>query len=196
MKNTKQSSLIALLFSMALVTCQTHSDAQNLTYWNKIKRTSIGIQAGHYDLDAGLALQITTPLFLSESFALRFTGAVQWLETYRQKKLDLIPYNSVRTGLVYNFPMIDRSRIYLEGGYYMIIPNNTFSNEDLVNGGYGILGLEMFFYQHPQLVASFFAEIGITALDAKAERLIDERSYANGPLFTVGFRFHPFGSIE
>jgi hypothetical protein len=193
MKNNTKYLLSLLIITIATLSLYPFSDCYSQSYWDKIKRTSVGVQGGHYDMDAGVAIQVTTPLFFSESFSLRFTGAVQWLETYYQRRLDLIPYHSVRTGLVYNLPMEDRARVYFEAGSFMIFPNKSFSHKELVNGGYGVIGAEFFFYQHSRLVVSYFAEMGFTALDTKAERLQDERSYSNGLLVTTGFRFYPFG---
>jgi hypothetical protein len=196
MKTKPKSSshhLAFLMITIATLSLYPFEDCYSQSYWDKIRRTSVGIQGAHYDMDAGIAIQVTTPLFFSESFSLRFTGAVQWLETYYQKRLDLMPYHSMRTGLVYNLPMMERSRVYFEVGSYMIFPNKTFSNKEVVNGGYGVIGAEFFFYQHPRVVVSYFAEMGFTALDTKAERLQDERSYSNGLLVTTGFRFYPFG---
>jgi hypothetical protein len=192
--NTKSPYVLAhLIITTAALSLFPFNDCNSQSYWDKIKRTSVGIQGGHYDMDAGIAIQVTTPLFFSESFSLRFTGAVQWLETYYQRRLDMVPYHSMRTALVYNLPMMDRSRVYFEAGSFMIFPNKSFSKKDLVNGGYGVIGAGFFFYQHPRVVVSYFAEMGFTALDTRAVRLRDERSYANGLLVTTGFRFYPFG---
>ena len=165
-------------------------------YWNKIKRTSFGISGGYYDIDAGIALQATSPLFWGEKFAIRLSGARQWIEMYPSSDIEFIPYSSIRTGLVYNFPMIERARIYVEGGPFTVFPNKAYSEKDVIHGGYGVLGTEIFFSQRPKLVLLYFFELGFIALDDNEEKLNDGHPYAEGILFTTGFRFHPFGTTD
>lgn len=183
------------LLTIGLVLCATVcSFGQD--YWNKIKRSSFGISVGHYNIDPGIAGQFTSPLFWNERLSLRLTGALQWMEAYNSYENELVPYNSFRTGLVYNFPMIDKARIYLEGGYFMVIPNKSISEKSVINGGYGVTGLELFFYQKPKLVALYFFELGFIALNENEKRTNDGHPYSEGMMFTTGFRFHPFGAVD
>jgi hypothetical protein len=160
---------------------------------DRIKKTSLGISVGHYDMDLGVSFNITTPLFLQNRFSLRFAGSLQWLE-YNNKANNFmwIPYHSTRSGIVYNFEMIDRSRVYFEAGYCLIMPNTKFSEKKLINGGYGAVGVELFFYQHPKLIALYYFEVGLTQVNAEAEKRREKIRYSSGLTFTTGFRFHPF----
>jgi hypothetical protein len=184
-------ALLTIGLVLCAIVCCSGQD-----YWNKIKRSSFGISVGHYDIDPGIAGQFTSPLFWNERLSLRLSGALQWMETYTSNGTDFVPYNTFRTGLVYNFPMIDKARVYLEGGYFMVIPNKSISEKSVINGGYGVTGLELFFYQKPKLVALYFFELGFIALKDNEKRSNDGHPYSEGMMFTTGFRFHPFGTVE
>ena len=197
MKTSRKNSIhsIPYLLTVGLVLFSfVNSSGQD--YWHKIKRTSFGISGGYYDVDTGLALQATSPLFWGEKFAIRLSGARQWMEIYSSDDTDFVPYNSIRTGLVYNFPMMERARIYLEGGPFTVFPNKAYSEKDVIHGSYGVIGTEIFFYQRPKLVLLYFFDLGFIALNNNEEKLNDGYPYGEGVLFTTGFRFHPFGTVD
>lgn len=100
-----------------------------------------------------------------------------------------MPYTVYKLGLIGVGGMINQSiRLYGEGGIVYIIPNDDFSEENSVSGGYGLFGFEFFMNKGSSIC--YFIELGSMGIGASAEKLPGKPLYANGFSTSVGLRVH------
>jgi len=96
------------------------------------------------------------------------------------------PYSNISFGLIGVGGEIGNfARLYGEGGFILLLPNNEFSSESNELGGYGLFGFEFYTYEH----FNYFIELGATGTGAVADKVAGNPIYSNGFLINVGFRF-------
>ncbi|MEQ8909889.1 MAG: hypothetical protein RIC95_11890 [Vicingaceae bacterium] len=151
------------------------------------KGFEIGFQLNEYHQDFGLGLNVTTPYLIKEYVAIRLRANSQFLQHLDPKSLTetWTPYQNLSLGFFGHRAMIhEKIGLYGEGGILGIFPNDDFSKEDFVIGGYGLFGFEFYFVDQ----FSYFIEAGGVGSGAKADKLPTEPIYSNGFLINVGFR--------
>lgn len=153
-------------------------------------RYSFAFFGGEFGYDAGLGMEIGSPSFFNNRFCIRVRGNVNWSE---QVKADLnrwATYKSIGANLIYNFLSVDRGRIYIEAGTFIIVPNKTFSGKCCQPGLNVSTGTELFVINNSSLDIAYYFSGGIGFSRATAEKLENHPKYANGFIFANGFRFY------
>lgn len=92
-------------------------------------------------------------------------------------------------GINYHWSITNRLNLYSEGGVVFLFPNNSFSDESIGFGGYGLFGFEFFFTENTSRNPSYFIELGGIGTGAVASKIVSNPIYANGFLISVGYRF-------
>jgi hypothetical protein len=175
--------------SMNFMALHMHAQTESGDLSN-IHGPSVGVGAGHFGDDAGLSVSFTSPSFFDSKLTVRFSPGVQWSEYYFAHASEWTSYATVKTGLVYTIRIIDRSRIYTEAGSFMIFPNRILSAKKQLQGGYGVLGFELFIYTKPAASIGYYFEYGYVGISAYAEKLERNPRYSNGVNISTGFRFY------
>ncbi|HBT16185.1 MAG TPA: hypothetical protein DEB05_04425 [Firmicutes bacterium] len=157
---------------------------------SKYSHLSLGFNLNNFHHDFGFGVNLTTPYFLNNRVAVRFSANSSYFEgiPINKTEYDWMPYTSCQLGLIGASAMVnDLIRLYGEGGVIYIIPNRQFSEKNVV-GGFGHFGFE--FFMNSGSPVCYFIEVGSLGTGAKAERLSEKPIYANGFATSVGLRFH------
>lgn len=153
-------------------------------------KISIGLSAGHFRYDPGVAVEFTTKAFLQDQISIRVKGSIQWLEAYKATYDHWANYRSFSAGLVYNGTITDRVRFYVEMGMLAIVPDVSFSDESFIEGFYEFNGLEITITEKPNLLMTFFFGAGPAFIDATAEKIEGSPRYGNGIHYINGLRVY------
>tara|TARA_B100000965_G_C19583846_1_gene754785 strand:- start:993 stop:1529 length:537 start_codon:yes stop_codon:yes gene_type:complete len=151
------------------------------------KGFEVGFQLSEYQQDFGLGIQITSPYLFKESIALRLRANKQYLQHIDKKEVKEVwtPYLNLSLGVFGHRAKIhEKVALYGEGGVIGLIPNDKFSDENFVFGGYGLFGFEFYFIDS----FCYFIEAGGVGTGATADQIPSEPIYCNGFLMNVGFR--------
>ncbi|HEY0656271.1 MAG TPA: hypothetical protein VGD65_24220 [Chryseosolibacter sp.] len=149
---------------------------------------SIGISAGHYDYDPAIGLEVTSPGILN-NFRFRLKVNHNWSERYQAASGHWANFNSYWCAFIYNTDAVDRTRIFLESGAYLIQPNKVFSSAKMHTGCFAAIGVEFFVAPNTRERFSYFFSGGFAAINARADKLEGRPHYGHGFIFTNGFRY-------
>ncbi len=149
---------------------------------------SFGITAGHYYFDPAIGLEITSPGILN-NFRFRVRANHNWSERYQAASGHWATFNSYWCALTYNTDPIDRTRIFLESGAYLIQPDKVFSSARIHTGCFAAVGVELFVAPNTTERLSYFFSGGFAAINARADKLEGRPRYGQGVIFTNGFRY-------
>lgn len=151
---------------------------------------SFGVSAGELGEDSGIGIEVSSPTFCNERLCIRLKGNVMWLEQYKSVYDHWVPYRSVGISFAYNFKVIERSRVFLDFGPYMIFPDTKFSDVRAIEGVNCSIGVEIFLINTPTLRWAYYFSGGIAHLHARAEKLEHTPQYGDGFIFNNGFRIY------
>jgi hypothetical protein len=153
-------------------------------------RYSIAVFAGGLGYDAGVGLEIGSPAFSNNRLCIRLKGNINWLEEYKTTYNHWAKYRSAGASVVYNFINVDRSRIFVETGPYIILPDKRFSKRNSYQGLSAAAGIEMFILHTSSVNMCYYFCVGIAYSKATADNLENQPKYGNGFIFSNGFRFY------
>ena len=153
------------------------------------KRFGVGVSAGHYGVDGGFGIDLTSPLVIRNHFGFRVRGNIVWLEEYKATSDHWATYHTAFTGLLYRRRLSPRADFVTEAGAIIIFPHNKFSGEKIENGHYALVGIEHYL-SHKVNVLTHHISIGLIASGARAEKLEYSPKYGSGFVFNTGFRFY------
>lgn len=155
-----------------------------------LRKMSVGVSAGHYRYDPGLALEVTTKAFLQNQLSIRVRGSVQWMEEYKATYNHWVTYRSVSAGLVYNGTISEKARFFAEVGMLAIIPDNRFSEKRFIEGFYEFNGVEIVFLNKENYLLSFYFGLGPAFINATAEKIEGNPRYGNAVHYINGMRIY------
>ena len=174
----KKFILITLLFFF--LPGITHAQENSIS--NKF---GIGFQLAQYQKDFGFGLNITSPYFAKNKFALRTRINLMYNQNTQNNETAWSPYSNVSLGLVGVSGKIGKSiRLYGEGGFIGLFPSKEFSSDNFLLGGYGLFGFEFYMSSNN----NYFIEIGGIGTGAIADKIENKPIYSNGLLISTGFR--------
>lgn len=154
----------------------------------KSNNVGFGFNISQVQNDFGIGLDIISPYFAKSKIAVRVGGNFKWLEHLENEITTWTPYQNIQIGIRgRQFIVEDKLNIYGEGGSMIIFPNNEFSSENTIAGGYGLFGFEF----KPSEKFGFYLELGGVGTGAIADKLATKPIYSNGFISTVGFRITP-----
>ena len=157
---------------------------------SKYSHLSLGFNLNNFHHDFGFGVNLTTPYFLNNRVAVRFSANSSYFEgiPINKTEYDWMPYTIYKLGIIGTSAMInDLIRLYGEGGVIFIIPNSCFSEKNGL-GGYGHFGFE--FSVDSCSPVCYFIELGSVGTSARAEKILNKPIYANGFATSVGLRYH------
>lgn len=184
------TTIPALLFVASALFIQgavAQTDQKSAANPNK---PALGISAGHYSYDPGVAIEFTTRGIFQNHLSLRIKGGTQWLEDYKAVHHEWVSYHTFSVGVVYNQKLFDRTRFYAELGMIGIMPNTRFSDSGLVEGLYELNGLEIGLLQKEDYSISLFLGVGPSFAKAYAEKMEGRPRYGHGLNFVNGLRVY------
>lgn len=177
-------ALIKLLF--AVVACPLVVNGQGIPALDK--KYALAISANEIGYDAGVGVEFSTPAFLFHKLRARLKANKAWLECYKAAVDHWATYHSVGASLVYDVVRIERSAVYAEFGAHMLFPGRKFSSAAHIQGLNGLLGADLFIVNTDAINVSYFFSGGVTMATAHAEKLEGSPAYADGFVFSTGFR--------
>lgn len=183
-------TIFAILFvasPLVMLRVVAQTDVQPVQVTSK---PSIGISAGHYRYDPGVAVEYTTRGVFQNHLSLRIKGGVQWLEDYKAIHHHWALYHTFSAGLVYNGALFDRARFFAELGVIGIAPNSRFSNNGFVQGLYEFNGLEINLIRKEGYTMCLFVGAGPAFIKAFAEKIEGRPRYGHGLHFINGVRMY------
>lgn len=176
MKNIGISFLL-ILFSINYLVAQDSS--------NKLKGLDVGFQLNQFQQDFGIGLNVAFPAIIKDRLVIHLRGNWMWNQHVYKNESTWSDYANLMLGLSSPKAMISKQiGLYGEGGVIAILPNQRFSSEDALIGGYGLFGFEFFF--DPSF--NYFIELGGVGTSATEDKLPGKEIYSNGFMTTVGFR--------
>lgn len=151
--------------------------------------TRWGFQLDRYQDDFAFGLNLTTPRFANDRLAVRLNGNLAFHKHLSggsgARTETWTPYANASVGLVGLADRVGESiRLYGEGGAIGLVPSNSFSDETMAVGGYGLFGFSFV----AETSRSWFIEIGGVGTAARADALSTDPVYSNGLMIRVGFR--------
>jgi len=176
-----------LTLTFCLLSAQSFSQIDSVLL-QRVSRPGIGVTAGVLGVDTGLGLEVTSSSFLKKRLAIRLKGGINWNEWYMVLMEDKATYPFFSASLVFNTLPMNRSRVFIEAGAFVLLPSNKFSDKESVNGINISTGVELFLTHKPHLTFSYFFGGGLAFCNATAEKLDSRPSYGNGPAFNTGLR--------
>lgn len=142
--------LIAILFTVSTtVYAQSEENGEENAGTNpRATHLALGFEMTDIQNDYGLGLNITTPYFAKEKIVIRLHGGISWKEGAAADDLDpnytWKRYFPLRLGLVISVGMgYGLSRLYSEAGVIICVGATTIA-KDMIVGGYGALGFELY----------------------------------------------------
>lgn len=148
---------------------------------------SLGIFGGDYGYDAVLGMELTSPEFIKNHISVRLKVNYTWLEHYKANFDQWATFNTYWCGLNYNTRTIDRGRVFVEGGSYLIAPDKKFSSTKYHFGYFASIGVELFVAPHNQNL-TYFISGGFANTHAHADKIEGSPRYGSGLIFSNGFR--------
>jgi len=174
-------SLLFAVLVLAGTTLSLSAKAQTNT-------VGFGFNINQIQNDFGLGIDVVSPYFMQSSIALKLGGNLKWLEHIDETETTWTTYQNLQMGIrSRHYILEERLFIYGEGGSIMLFPNEDFSSEDVVFGGYGLFGFE--FKSCDSF--GFYFEMGGVGTGARADETANKAIYSNGFLTNVGFRITP-----
>jgi hypothetical protein len=153
--------------------------------FNKI---SYGFQLVKFQNEFGFGIHLLSPEFKNLRFNVKVN--LNWLNHLdNQNNETWTEFLNNQFGINYHRSITNRINLYSEGGVVLLFPNNSFSDESVNIGGYGLFGFEFFFTENTGRNPSYFIELGGIGTGAIANKIDSNPMYANGFLISVGFRF-------
>jgi hypothetical protein len=152
-------------------------------------RFGVGVSAGHYGVDGGVGIDITSPLVIRNHFGFRVRGNIVWLEEYKATLDHWAIYNTALVGLLYRRRLSPRADFVTEAGAMIVFPHNKFSDKKIETGHYALIGVEHYL-SHKVNALTHHISIGLISTNARAEKLEFSPKYGNGFAFNTGFRFY------
>ena len=153
---------------------------------------SLGLTFSEIRNQPGVGLAITTPYFLNDKVALRFSGNLYFLFNIplASASEQVLPYISPRFGAVYVAGTLAESmRLCLLGGVTYILPGTKISDDKGI-GGYVGFGFEFFTGSLARSRISFLFESSIVVAPVIAEKLPGQPIYASGIDLSAGIRYY------
>jgi hypothetical protein len=154
----------------------------------RVSRPGIGVTLGVLGFDTGLGVEVTSSSFLQHRLAIRVKGGINWNEWYLALMEENATYPFFGASLVFNTRPMNRSRAFIEGGAFVLLPSNKFSDKESVYGISFSTGVEFFLARKPHLTFSYFFGGGLAFCNASAEKLESRPSYGTGLVFNTGLR--------
>ena len=175
--------LVVLLLSLA-----PRAVAQDSTKSQSPFPTGIGIgyQLTLIQNDFGLGLNVTSPTFMNDVFAVRVRVAMSGLDHVDEDSVETrtnYPTLSVSVAGFSN-EVADNIRCYGEGGGMLLFPSDKFSSKSTVFGIFGVFGFEFFITES----ICYVIELGATVNRAIADKVPGAPIYANGFMVGTGLR--------
>ncbi len=153
-----------------------HADSENL---------QIGFNISQVHRDFGLGLRFVSPYFMMKMVAFKVGANLQWFEKNDGTETVLKAYQNFQVGMRSRSHIVSHGvSVYGEGGVFVVLPNNDFSSQSIVVGGYGLFGFE--FRMVPGF--AYFIELGGVGTGATADKVAGKPIYSNGFLTNVGLR--------
>ena len=149
---------------------------------------SYGFQQVKFQNEFGIGVHLLSPEF--KNLRINVKTNLNWLNHLDiQNNQTWTEFINNQVGINYQRCITTNINLYSEGGIVLIYPNNSFSNESVNFGGYGVFGFEFFFTENTNRNPSYFIELGGIGTGAVANKIIFNPIYANGFLISVGYRF-------
>lgn len=151
-----------------------------------VDKFSIGLSAGHFYVDPGISVTVTSPFFANNSIAVRCAMGLRWMNDY-QDQLDLL-YSTAQTGIVWKIYSEQRTRLYAETAVTSLFPL-LLSDQSKYFGASTSVGFDFFVVLEEKWAIAYFFEGGMTWLQKRGH----EQKYpivANGFTPVTGFRVH------
>lgn len=183
----KQLMLSVMMACFLLLSNLSFSQEHTLPFENKF---TVAVSGGNYGVDGGIGVEVGSPAFSKSRFSLRLKANVQWLEQYKTDFDEWVSYNTVGVSWVYNVQVIERTRLFVDLGTFLVIPDSRFSERRSVQGINTSTGVELFLAKKPNPNLSYFVSLGMNYVRAYAEKLEHAPRYNNGFVCTNGFRFY------
>ncbi|HON18773.1 MAG TPA: hypothetical protein PK990_06345 [Salinivirgaceae bacterium] len=153
--------------------------------FNKI---SYGFQLVKFQNEFGIGVHLLTPEF--KNLRINVKTNLNWLNhPDAQNNQTWTEFINNQVGINYQRCITNNINLYSEGGIVLIYPNNSFSNESVNFGGYGVFGFEFFLTENTSRNPSYFIELGGIGTGAVANKVVSKPIYSNGFLISVGYRF-------
>lgn len=184
MKRVALGLALLLIFAVPSVVLAGDGVAPRKTHF------ALGYNLNNFRHDFGFGLNVTSPFFLQDQVAVRFSANTSYFAGIPAGKGEdeWMPYSIYKLGLIGVGAVVnDLVRLYGEGGVVYVIPNSRFSEENRF-GGYGHFGFEFFMDRNSPLC--YFIELGSVGVGARAEKIAGKPIYLNGFAVAVGLRFH------
>lgn len=149
---------------------------------------SYGFQLVKFQDEFGFGVHLLSPEF--KNLRLNAKINLNWLNhPGNQGNQTWTEFLNNQFGLNYHMSITNRINLYSEGGVVFLFPNNSFSDESIGFGGYGLFGFEFFFTENTRRNPSYFIELGGIGTGAVANKIVSNPIYSNGFLISVGYRF-------
>lgn len=153
---------------------------------------SLGLNISEIRNQPGAGLSISTPYFLNDKVAFRFSGMLYWIFSIPLSSASERPlhYTNLRFGAVYVAGTVAESiRLCLVGGGTYTLPGSNISDDKNI-GGYLGFGVEYFTGKLTHSRLSFLFESIIILAPAIAEKLPGQPIYANGIDLSAGIKYY------
>jgi len=149
---------------------------------------SYGFQLVKFQNEFGFGVHLLSPEF--KNLRLNAKINLNWLNHLdNQSNQTWTEFLNNQVGINFHTSITNRINLYSEGGVVILFPNNSFSDESIDFGGYGLFGFEFFFTENTSRNPSYFIELGGIGTGAVASKIVSNPIYANGFLISVGYRF-------
>jgi hypothetical protein len=179
-------------FALAILTsflASVHAWCQDSGY-PQHNKYSFSVFAGELGYDAGIGAELGSPSFSNNKLCVRLKGNIYWLEDYKATYDQWAKYRSINATIVYNFMSMERSRIFIETGPFIILADQCFSKKTSHLGINAAAGLEMFVVNNSSLNMCYYFSLGAAYSSATADILENKPKYGDGFIFNNGFRFY------
>jgi len=178
--------LSSLIILFCLTSSNIHAQEPDIR-----TNTALGFQLNQYQKDTGMGINITTPYFIYDRVAIRLRVNMMFNESLDQYasiiEYKWYPYFNAQLGLIGVAGFVSpRIKLYGEGGFVFLFPNQDISTVNFEFGGYGHFGFEFYMSNFN----SYFIELGGVGTGARADITPGRPIYSNGFLISTGFRFH------
>jgi hypothetical protein len=183
-----KSLLTITSFLFITLAYQQHGYSQ--VYSSLHKSFSFGVLGGEYGYDMGIGLEVGTPSIFKNRILFRIKATRNWLELYQISHNRLARYETATVSMVYNTPLFEGTRGYLELGTYSVFPDRKYSDAKTYLGLSCSIGVEMIVVTTPNFNMSYYFSGGIGYAQAYADKLENKPRFADGFVFNNGLRFY------
>ncbi|SKC83564.1 hypothetical protein SAMN05660236_4485 [Ohtaekwangia koreensis] len=178
------------IMTMAMVVAYTPVFTQDNAYTREdIKHFSVGVSAGQLTDNSWIGLEVTLPV-MHHRVGVRITSSVHWLEAYKVQFDRWGVFSMLSSSVVVYSHINERSRLYIDLGPVLIIPQSGVSEKKVITGVNALVGIEVFLLQTGNTNLCYNFGIGINYADAYADKLENSPRYSNGFVFSNGIRFY------